>query len=256
MDKEEKVFLFDLDDTLLWNEYTYSLAAIEFFEFLIKIFNNRLPFIGGIAKRVEEISHQLVSEFNPETGEAFGFSMNRFPETLVRSYKELCENGWGKIDPSIAHSIYDIGNKAFDKELYKKAGMVPGAKRTLLFLLAQENVRLRLLTKGDPEVQRRKIDALELGSFFHSIEIVPNKDVALFFFWKERLSKDAKIFSVGNSFSSDIKPALEAGISAIFIPCYTWKAESVDISDLPTQQKINLQQIKEIREIVGIYYKL
>ncbi len=255
MRKKEKVFLFDLDDTLMWNEYTYSLAAIEFFEFLIRIFNNRLPFIGGIAKRVEEISHQLVSEVNPKTGKSYGFSMNRFPETLVRCYKELCQNGWGEFNQIFAEDIQNIGLKAFDENLYEKTGLVPGALETLSFLRKQDWVRLVLLTKGDAEVQTKKIRALNLKQMFLQLRIVDYKDTDLFKTWKI-WNPVSDIFSVGNSFSSDIKPALDAGISAIFIPCYTWKAESIDQEKLSRDTRNRLWVIKEIREIMDIYDQL
>lgn len=251
----KKVFLFDLDDTLMWNEYTYSLATIEFLEFLIRIFNHRLPFVGHIARRVEEISYELINEINPRTGKPYKFSMNRFPETLIRCYKELCENGWGEFNSQHAEHIEKIGLKAFDEELYRKNGFVRDALYPVIYKLKERGDVLILLTKGDPEVQERKIRALKLRDWMYEVKIVEEKTPELFLEYKDRF-KNAKVFSIGNSFSSDIKPALEAGISAIFIPCFTWKAESLKVGKLPPNWQKRFWQIREIGEIIKIYSKL
>ncbi len=252
-----KVFLFDLDDTLMRNEYTYSLATMKFFDLLLEVFNKRLPFIGGVAHRVEEVSHSMVKENDPATGQPFGFSINRFPETLVRCYEELCENGWGEYRSEIAEQVRTVGLSAFDKELYKKTGLVDNAVETLRFLEAQGDI-LALITKGDPEVQKRKIEALELHRWFPFREVVDKKDEELFLRWKHAFGdvNPLMTFSVGNSFSSDIRPALKAGIGAIFIPCYTWKAESIEKDELTNEEQQRFYQAKEIKEVIEIYGKL
>ncbi|MBI2057802.1 MAG: HAD family hydrolase [Candidatus Yanofskybacteria bacterium] len=254
MSKKEKVFLFDLDDTLMWNEYTYSLATIEFLQFLIRIFDRRLPFVGNICRRVEEISHQKVSQIDQKTGKFYGFSVNRFPDTLADCYKELCQNGWGKYEEEAADHVRRIGLKAFDPGLYQKDGYVKDSVLVLRFLREKNDV-LILLTKGDPEVQALKVDGLGIKKWIPEVRIVSDKTKEIFQEYKERFSGQ-KIYSIGNSFSSDIKPALEAGISAIFIPCFTWKAESIDVDKMSQEQKKRFWEVKEIKEVVNIYPEL
>ena len=257
MGKKEKVFLFDLDDTLMWNEYTYSLAVMEFFELLMKVFKKRLPLVCGIGRRVEEITLEMIKKTNPKTDKLYGFSMSRWPDSFVMCYKELCEKGWGEYDPKVAEEVHKIGLKTFDENLYRQTGLVPGAELVLDFLKAKGDI-LILLTKGDGQVQKRKIFALDLPSWFDSFVVVDHKSENLFGGFKrgfEDVGRTA-IFSVGNSYSSDIEPALKAGIGAIFIPCFTWKAESTEKGRLTLQQQCRLYEIKEIRQIIDIYDKI
>lgn len=239
-----KVFIFDLDDTLMWNEYTYSLAFEKFYSFLMRAWKRRIPYIGSVARLAEDLNALMVKEINPATGKEYGFSMDRFPSSLVRCYKALCETGYGVYDEKIAHCIYGIGMTAFDSKNYKKHGFAPWARYALNFLRKQNDV-LILVTKGDPRVQQRKIDALCLERWFSEIHIVENKPPELFAEFRNRFSGTA-VLSVGNSFSSDIKPALQAGVKGIFIPYYTWKAESIDREGYDQSSLIVLQSIKQI----------
>ncbi len=249
-----KLFVFDLDDTLMWNEYTYSLATIEFLHYILKIFENRAPFAGDIAQMIAEISHRLVKETNPATGLPYGFSMNRFPDTLVQSYRTLCENGWGEYQDCHADHIHDIGMRSFDEELYFKQGMVFGAVGVLNFL-QNKGDGLALVTKGDPCVQYRKIRALDLNRWFKEIKVVSHKTKGTFNQFTNVRSAET-VYSVGNSFSSDIRPALDAGCSAIFIPCFTWRAESIEVGQLTEFDKKRLFVLKNISEILKIYNNL
>ncbi|MBI2063239.1 MAG: HAD family hydrolase [Candidatus Yanofskybacteria bacterium] len=249
-----KLFIFDLDDTLMWNEYTYSLATIEFLQYILEIFQHRAPFAGDIAQMIAETSHRLLKEKNPTTGLPYGFSINRFPDTLVQSYRTLCENGWGEYQDRHANHIHNIGMRSFDEELYLKQGMVPGAIEVINFLQDKGDI-LVLLTKGDPRVQERKIKALDLGHWFKEIKVVDGKTKEMFKQFTNGHSAET-VYSVGNSFSSDIRPALDAGCSAIFIPCFTWRAESIDVDQLTESEKKRLFEIKNISEIVEIYNNL
>ncbi|OGY64255.1 MAG: hypothetical protein A3B92_02965 [Candidatus Harrisonbacteria bacterium RIFCSPHIGHO2_02_FULL_42_16] len=244
------ILIFDLDDTLMWTEYLYSLAFLEYSKLLIEIFQRRLPYIGSIAKRSEEISHDKIKEINLATGQPYGFSMNRYPDTLVASYKELCDNGFGTYDEKIAAQIRNIGMMVFDGVKIEEAGLVPGAENTLSLL--RRKAYLILVTKGDKEVQEIKIKALNLERWFSEIRIVSNKTKESFLEFRERFP-DSLVYSIGNSFSSDIKSALDAGLAGIFIPCYTWKAESIDYSSLTPEQLRNFIRLKKIEELPAVF---
>lgn len=243
---KQNVFIFDLDDTLMWNNYNYDLAKIEFLKWLIKVFKRRVPSSAYILHLNEEVDKKVEWEINPETGQKYGFTCQRFPTSLARTYRALCEEGWGEYNPILAEEVYGIGLMAFDPEQYRKAGLAPGAEEVLNYLKWRE-VGLRLLTKGDPSVQNHKIKALQLQRWFDDFHIVDDKDADLF-----RSYEGSNKISVGNSFSSDIKPALEAGCGAIFIPCYTWSRESIEVEKLPEEWQKKLWQIKKIEEIIPL----
>lgn len=257
MPKEKKVWIFDLDDTLMWNEYTYSLAFRRFEKFLREeLWANRAPYIGRIARLAEDVSDQMRSAINPATGKIYGLAMERYPQSLVETYRHLCDEGWGVFDQEIAEKIFKIGLIFCDVENYQRAGLVPGAEWVLDFLNGKQDP-MALVTRGDPRVQNKKIDALGIRSMFFKIEIVPQKTKKLFAKYsnekQRRVWGASKVISVGNSYLSDIAPALEAGCSAIYIPAITWKGEEHDGEIRPGEK---LRILKTIREIVDIYGEL
>jgi len=249
-----KVFVFDLDDTLMWNNYNYDRAKIAFLEWLMKIFDRRVPSSTYILTLQEELDKKVGSEINPETGKQFGFTRQRFPTSFVRTYQALCDEGWGKYQPCLAQEAYDLGLIAFDRAQYRKAGLVVGAQKVLNYLAA-EGHRLHLVTKGDEQIQEAKIDALNLGQSFDNIQITEGSKKDIFGSIR-KFYIDSRVFSVCNSFSSDIKPALEVGCEAIFIPCYTWSAESIEVEKLPEDWQKIFWKIKKIEQILDIYPQL
>ncbi len=244
----DRVFVFDLDDTLMWTEWIYNQAFLKLIMYLIDIWEKRIPSAGFLAQRLEHLTHEMVKEINPATGEPFGYSAERHPQTFVKFYKELCEEGWGEFSKLHAEAIKRIGYEIFSPANYIKAGLVPGAAEVFNYLKRKKDW-LFLLTKGDKKVQEEKIAALGLDKVVLGYKIVSwNKTPDDFRFFKKSF-KDCRCYSVGNSYFSDIKPALEAGFTGIFIPCYTWKAEPTPSPDEIDGQVIVVKKIKEIIEL-------
>jgi putative hydrolase of the HAD superfamily len=64
---------------------------------------------------------------------------------------------------------------------------------------------------------------------------------------EERDSK--KVWFVGNSAKSDIAPALEIGIGAVYIPQETWAYDNHSLNNLDQSRLVTLTNIKEILEV-------
>jgi len=107
--------------------------------------------------------------------------------------------------------------------------LVPGVAETLTALGARHD--LLLLTKGDADEQRRKIEASSLAHHFHSTHIVPEKNVDVYRDLARTLGLVAETtWMIGNSPKSDILPARGAGFNAVFIPnAHTWALEHGDL---------------------------
>lgn len=248
------IWFIDLDDTLMWNEVTYNRPTWDFIEYLTAVFHNRICSIGIIAELHEKINVSLRAEINPRTGTPYGCSCDSFPESLVRTYRILCDKGFGTFDEAVAKKCREIGRMAFAPENYTKLGLVPGAKETLDFLTRRHH--MVLVTKGEGWVQENKINALNLKRWFHDIRVVDHKGMGVYYDILESLRAAAgkrksqytarNTVAVGNSFSSDIAPALDLGMNALFIPCPTWKAESVDTGNLTEDARSRLVELKEI----------
>ena len=268
--RRPRVWLFDLDDTLMWNSTTYNQPMVDLIQFLTVIFNNRIPYVGTISRFQEDIDFGLANELNPRTGKPYQFSRDRFPDSFVRTYEWLCKNGFGEYNEAAALQCREIGMRAFDQTNYRKLGFVPGGENLLNFLKNRDHP-LVLVSKGDDWVQQKKINALNLGRWFNDIHIVPEKTCEVYQEVLDKLNHANKskaagrwdgdlhpsqVVMVGNSFSSDIGPALGVGMNGVFIPCATWKGESINPGSLPEDASNRMVTFKEIQEVIPWYQTL
>ena len=246
----KRIFIWDLDDTLIWTSWAYSKAFAKFYDYMLQLFDYRLIELRTLGTISEEIDKKLIQEINPETGKQYGYSMHRFPASLVKTYEWLCEHGYGKYQEAVARRVKIMGLEAFDPLGYKQQGLAKGAEETLNFINSQKDVQI-LITKGEQLVQECKIVTLNLDQWFgDQIHIVDTKTKETFMQYRERF-QDSLIYSVGNSYNSDILPALEAGVKAIFIPYYTWLGEQPP----PAVDETRVFKIDHIKQIIGLYDK-
>ena len=107
--------------------------------------------------------------------------------------------------------------------------VIPGVPETLEYLSPRHD--MTLFTKGHPEEQKLKLDRSGLGAYFGHTAIVKEKDAAAYRLLVEQRGMDPdRTWMIGNSPKSDVNPALEAGINAVFIPHqHTWILEKQDL---------------------------
>jgi putative hydrolase of the HAD superfamily len=79
--------------------------------------------------------------------------------------------------------------------------------------------------------QKLKIDRSGLGGFFQHTAIVKEKDAAAYRRLVTERGMDAAVtWMIGNSPKSDVNPALEAGLNAVFVPhAHTWILEKQEL---------------------------
>jgi putative hydrolase of the HAD superfamily len=125
--------------------------------------------------------------------------------------------------------------------------VLPGVAETLRELGRRH--RLSLLTKGAPEDQRRKLDASGLGGLFEGVDIVGEKDTAIYRWLVSTRRLDPKAtWMIGNSPASDIWPALEAGIGAVLVPHpHTWVLERRELPE-PDERFLVVESIPRLLE--------
>ena len=98
--------------------------------------------------------------------------------------------------------------------------MIDGVPETLAELAARHD--LTLFTKGHPEEQKLKVERSGLGRYFAHTAIVKEKNADAYrTLVVERDMDPARTWMIGNSPRSDINPAIEAGLNAVFIPTPT-----------------------------------
>jgi len=192
-----------------------------------------------IAKEQVKIDVKLVDEFKKQKQ---GFCAARFPYSFLFTFKEFCQ----KSSFSDRMKAYDIGQEFMNI----KPGLYEGVEETLDFLVQQKD-SLVLLTKGDYNLQNKKIQINKLNRWFKEICIVNDKLPETF---KELAEgyKPKDIYSIGDTIDSEINPALKAGFKAIHIPQQIWRYdEGAEIID-PEKTLI----FKSFKDIKTNYYLL
>ena len=108
---------------------------------------------------------------------------------------------------------------------------------------------LVLATKGDSDIQLRRIEQSGLAQHFHYAYVLPQKAPADYtrIVSEQNLSLDAS-WSVGNSIRSDINPAIEIGLSAVWIPRTTWDYESGTL--MKSMRVFKCEQLGQLPDIV------
>ena len=108
--------------------------------------------------------------------------------------------------------------------------VIEGVPETLEYLASRH--RLVLFTKGEREEQASKLERSGLASYFSAARIVHEKDTRTYRNTIAELSAPhGRTWMIGNSPRSDINPALEAGLKAVWVPHdATWMLEHEDVA--------------------------
>jgi putative hydrolase of the HAD superfamily len=202
--------LIDADDTLWENNIYFERAFDEFVEFL-----DHSAMTPGEVRAV-------LDEIEEANARIHGYGSLNFARNLRECYEHLTERAVRSEDLRTAMAFAE-------RILECPMETIAGVPETLAYLCGRHD--LTLFTKGNPEEQRLKIDRSGLAQFFRHTAIVKEKDTAAYRrLVEERLLDPARTWMVGNSPKSDINPAMEAGLNAVFIPhAHTWVLEKQEI---------------------------
>jgi putative hydrolase of the HAD superfamily len=206
--------IIDADDTLWENNIFYEECIANFAELMATL---------GFDQ--EEAEHTL-DEIERERVLRVGYAPQEFARSMVITYERLCEKYDRPVDDEVSGQALEIGRAVMGYPIV----LLEGVKETLGWL--SERFRLLLLTKGDQAAQEDKVARSSLSRFFGAVHVVPEKDAQVF---RDLITeyglKSEQTWMVGNSPKSDINPAVEAGIGAIYVPhSNTWTLEVVEIT--------------------------
>jgi putative hydrolase of the HAD superfamily len=202
--------LIDADDTLWENNI--------FFEKAIDDFISRLEHLGY----TREYIRHILNETERRNIRQHGYGVRSFRRSLEETYLKLAGNSARR------EIVKDIEVMAHELER-TPPHILDGVPETLAYLAKHH--RLILLTKGEPAEQAAKVERSGLQAHFEAIEIVLEKDSGTY----GRMIEQFKIvkshgWMVGNSPRSDINPALQSGLNAVFIPhSATWELEKSEL---------------------------
>jgi putative hydrolase of the HAD superfamily len=219
--------LIDADDTLWENNV--------FFEKTIEHFISQLEHLGY----TREYIRHILNETERRNIRQHGYGVRSFRRSLEDTYLKLAGNSARR------EMVQEIERMAGELEA-TPPHILEGVPETLAYL--SKHHRLILLTKGEAAEQAGKVERSGLQPYFDAIEIVQEKETVTY----HRLVEEHKIvkthgWMVGNSPRSDINPALQAGLNAVFIPhSATWEIEKTELES-GTGKLLILCTFRELR---------
>lgn len=196
----------DLDDTLISTKRQYTNTREWFGEYLEMRFS--IP---------KDVAMEEMAHWSEKLTETYGLSKKRYPKSAVKALDNLVED-YDTIDQE---RVYEIARSTFkSRDQYKEQGFIEGDNtREFLNTVNEEAEESLLLTSGDPDIQWRKINALNLQRWFDTIEIsdMGEKPAIL-----SSYSNSHNIVHIGNSTHSDVKAASKSNADCIHIPRGEW----------------------------------
>ena len=202
----------DADDTLWENNIYFERAFEEFAQYL-----------DHSSLSMREV-RDVLDDIEAANARIHGYGSLNFARNLRQCYERLAERHVSEEDLTTVAAFAE-------RILESPIELIDGVADTLEYLASRHD--LTLFTKGHPEEQKLKIDRSGLGVYFGHTAIVKEKDAPAYRELVAARGMDpARTWMIGNSPKSDINPALEAGLNAVFVPhAHTWILEKQDIRE-------------------------
>lgn len=231
---EVKLVAFDADDTLWDCQSHFNLVEDRYFELL-------LPY----GKRETLYDHFFATETRNMA--SMGYGSKAFTISLIENALRV---SGGSISTSKIAEIIGLGKSLLEMPATPLTGVVETL--TQLHYIAKKNNSFRIIvfTKGEIIEQENKLKRSGLSSFFSDVEIVSDKtEDAYYKLCRLYGIKSNELLMIGNSFKSDIAPALAIGAKAIYIPFHImWKMEHSEEFEHP-----NLIKVARIIDIIKYF---
>lgn len=224
-----KNIIFDADDTL-WENQRFFNEFTDIFRDMIKENNIDVKNASEILMRFDEESYK-----RNEFGNVY------YRESMIRTLNFF------NID---SHENIHRINSEHDRLFEHPPVLFDDVYETVEYLY-EKGYSLYILTKGYYPVQMKKVEQSGLEKYMISVIITTRKDNQIYKNIISRYNLDEKkTYMIGNSPKSDITPALNAGMNAIYIPSHSlWELEHEELDNTCER----LREIKEFRQLKEIF---
>lgn len=231
-EREIKVVAFDADDTL-WDCQSW------FDEVERKCGDLLRPWVTQ-----EEVTQGLFAT-ERNNMELLGYGTKAFTISLVENAVRLTG---GALPGDIVLKLIELGKGL----LRFPTTPLPEVRDTLQRLHTDGRYRLAVFTKGELLDQESKLERSGLGGYFEYMETVSNKGQDDYVALCDHLDvKPEELVMVGNSFRSDIAPALAVGCHAIHIPYHVvWELEKSE--EFPHERLQKISHFGEVLDILSV----
>lgn len=225
--RKSQSLLIDADDTL-WENNIYFEEVIDAYCGLLEL--------RGFDRKTARRTLSAIEHVSTKTS---GYGIRNF-------HTSLCEACVKLLGSSGATSELDELSTLCDRLERRAIHLLPGVADTLRDLSGRH--RIILFTKGDLDDQIDKVQRSGLRRYVHQVDVVREKDADTYRDAVGRHGlKPVSTWMIGNSPRSDILPALEAGLGAVFIPHrITWELER---GELPSTGAARLLVLEEFEQL-------
>jgi putative hydrolase of the HAD superfamily len=229
MAKKMGVVAFDGDDTLWRNEDRFTITQDRF--------------RGIIAAHVQVDATALdahLLETERRNLALYGYGVKSFVLSMIETAIELTRSA---IPASDIQALLRLGQEM----LAHPIELMDGVRDTIEQLRTRGH-EIWLITKGDLFDQESKIARSGLEPLFDRIEIVSEKNQAMYRRLLDRHGVEASEFlMVGNTLRSDVLPVAALGAQAVHIPYHTtWTHETVEPAVAETSAYLTLTHVSEL----------
>ncbi|MEA2510665.1 MAG: putative hydrolase of the superfamily [Thermomicrobiales bacterium] len=226
--RERQTLIFDGDDTLWENNVYFERAIDDFIAYLDH--STLLPAeVRAVLDEIERANTQV-----------HGYGAAAFGRSLRECYQHLHQR---HLDETELATVMGFAERILSQPM----AVIAGVEETLADLVSRHE--LALLTKGHDEEQRLKIDRSGLAEYFSRTFVVPEKHTAVYREVANDLgARPGVTWMIGNSPRSDINPALDAGLNAVFVPHdQTWRLEHADPAPAEPGRLLVLERFADLR---------
>ena len=227
-----QTLLIDADDTLWENNIYFERAITSFISYL----DHRVHTSEEVREHLNTCERATIAKH--------GYGLQSFRRSLTDCFEQLSD---GPVTPEKHARIVSFTEAIAAHEIE----LLAGVEETLRELAGYH--RLILVTKGNPEEQKDKVERSGLRELFAAVEVPHEKTTAMYRELAMRHDCDvANTWMIGNSPRSDINPALAAGLGAVFIPHdFTWvlEHETVEAPGHPGR----LLELKGFRDLLQYF---
>jgi putative hydrolase of the HAD superfamily len=226
-----QTLLIDADDTLWENNIYFERAIAAFIGFL----NHRQYDPAEVRQALNAVERETIL--------SHGYGLTSFTRSLVTCFERLSP---APVTEEEVQRILSFARAIAEQEIE----LLPGVSETLAELASRH--RLILMTKGDHAEQADKLARSGLALYFSAVEIVQEKDPPTYreVIHRHELAPHTS-WMIGNSIKSDINPALEAGLHAVFLfHKDTWVLEHAALgAALPGRHLLELDSFAKLLTI-------
>lgn len=210
-----RIIGFDLDDTLLPTARQYHRVMWQCGSIIDAALGVRSPHPKDILDFQQTTDIASIQQH--------GYAVPRFGESWVQTYCHFAAAFRVEVDPAVVDQLRQVAAG------FSRGPFLPfsGVEQTLDKLLAcGDTLHCISAGAGADDLQHRKLKESGLADYFTSIVITgSDKSAAM-----RRIFTDvSRSVMVGDSKSHDIKPALELGVHAVWVPSTSWSFIHADL---------------------------